>query len=506
MLLNKPIDRTNLKCTEPDCNQGLHGNVRFCPFCGTSTGNSDDNVVVKVAKARPQSKAKTAAASASLAQSERVNSEPNDSATPTVAQTVVRVATANSAKHGNSNGESQDLPPEITGQVQQTPAERPQSKEEQLRTKTGVAPHFPVSAEKPASKKKSWLVAGMIVIALVYIWVNRGVDDAPSDSVVAQATPKAQVSRQSAPLRSPAGNERMPTGVPPAKPIQEAPPSIQAELKIDEVLAPIPTKYAESQLLNMLANARDTEMTAVLGARRSLQQLVYPPRGDRKTARDANAKGLDALRRDELIEATSLFAAGVKADPADQEIVNNLAFSLHKQGRLLEARLAAIATLTLAPERTPAWANLAQVLADSGDTERAVSAFLLAAKFSTNPVKNRDFLQSLAQEDPSVQVRDAAGKALALLTPPLAPAMPQPPFSAPAPTFSAPAAPVRDNSGIINGMVDEGETCMAAKKYDCAITSARSALRIDSNNGRASQLLRNAEREQRKAMDSITIN
>lgn len=68
------------------------------------------------------------------------------------------------------------------------------------------------------------------------------------------------------------------------------------------------------------------------------------------------------------------------------------------------------------------------------------------------------------------------------------------------------AAQMPSNSGAINGMLDDGESCFAKKKYDCAITDAKSALLIDPSNARALALKQRAEAESKRAMESITIN
>lgn len=52
----------------------------------------------------------------------------------------------------------------------------------------------------------------------------------------------------------------------------------------------------------------------------------------------------------------------------------------------------------------------------------------------------------------------------------------------------------------------EAEECMARKRYDCAIEQVAAILRKEPGNARAIGLKQQAEREQRKAMDSITIN
>lgn len=68
------------------------------------------------------------------------------------------------------------------------------------------------------------------------------------------------------------------------------------------------------------------------------------------------------------------------------------------------------------------------------------------------------------------------------------------------------AAPSTANNDFVAGALDDGDACMAKKKYDCAITDAKSALRIEPGNARAQSLKQRAETEQKRALESITIN
>lgn len=91
---------------------------------------------------------------------------------------------------------------------------------------------------------------------------------------------------------------------------------------------------------------------------------------------------------------------------------------------------------------------------------------------------------------------------------------------APAPSPKPSAEPARAASGrdggqpredsskvsAIAAIVDEGEGCFNKKKFDCAISAAGSALRLDPGYARAADLKRRAEAEQKRALDSISIN
>lgn len=107
-----------------------------------------------------------------------------------------------------------------------------------------------------------------------------------------------------------------------------------------------------------------------------------------------------------------------------------------------------------------------------------------------------------------------------VITPPAAPTPPAavPPAAAkpaaPAP-IAAPApvhvklktpAPALVNSTAISGMLDDAKNCYAQKKFDCAIASANSALRLDPSNAAAKDTLQRAQAAQKQALQSISIN
>lgn len=80
------------------------------------------------------------------------------------------------------------------------------------------------------------------------------------------------------------------------------------------------------------------------------------------------------------------------------------------------------------------------------------------------------------------------------------------PRPAPSPVVTAARQPA---SAIpmtaINASLAEADGCYAQKRYECAISSANAALRLDPNNVRAHDLKRRAELEQKRALDSISI-
>ncbi|MEW5891007.1 MAG: hypothetical protein AB1768_18655 [Pseudomonadota bacterium] len=102
----------------------------------------------------------------------------------------------------------------------------------------------------------------------------------------------------------------------------------------------------------------------------------------------------------------------------------------------------------------------------------------------------------------------------------------QQPISAPAPPRAAPAPakPAREGhippkdtgtrrsveqaqtaSAAVAGMLEDAEACMGRKQYDCAIASAKAALRVAPGNANATAILRRAEAEQKRALEGIAI-
>jgi len=69
------------------------------------------------------------------------------------------------------------------------------------------------------------------------------------------------------------------------------------------------------------------------------------------------------------------------------------------------------------------------------------------------------------------------------------------------------AEPVQANplQTAINASMEEGEQCMARKKFDCAISSANTILRFDSRNARALEMKRKAKEAQDRALSQIDI-
>ncbi|MFC5460175.1 tetratricopeptide repeat protein [Massilia niabensis] len=338
-----------------------------------------------------------------------------------------------------------------------------------------------------------------IILLLVVLYVMFGRDKTDSSH-----TDAAKAQAEETPAAAPAALEPAtpdPASAAPEAAVTEAP----APQTVSEVLSAIPVEAAQPSLAAMLAAARQPDLAPLLHARKGFLQLQLPAQGDSAAARAANKEGVEALQVQTYGDAVESFKKALLADPRDQEAATNLAYALYKQGNFTDARLAAMAALVLGPEQPVAWGNLAQALAEHGETDNAASAFLLAVRLSPDQAKARDALRTMAQAGPSLAVRDVAGKAVAMMTE-AAPADPEarpPAARVPVPS-PAPASQIRDNS-VVNGLMDDAEACSSARKYDCAISNAKAVLRLDPQHARARALQRQAETEQKRALDSITI-
>ncbi|MGH9890581.1 MAG: tetratricopeptide repeat protein [bacterium] len=142
-------------------------------------------------------------------------------------------------------------------------------------------------------------------------------------------------------------------------------------------------------------------------ARRRGVESGPPRRGDRKTARAANGRGLSYFQAGEIREAVSAFWDAHQADPADVEVLNNLGHAYLMQGDLASAELYILAALAVAPQRAAAWSDLGQVYGKNGDTMGAVSAFANAYRFSQNRDKTHQFFLGLLEKQEDASLKQA---------------------------------------------------------------------------------------------------
>lgn len=119
------------------------------------------------------------------------------------------------------------------------------------------------------------------------------------------------------------------------------------------------------------------------------------PRGDRGIARKFNDNGLAQMKENKITEAIFSFTKAAEADPADIEIINNLAVALFENNRFDDGLEVLEKVFLLSIDRTIPWFSLYDALARQHlDINSTCGSLLLALKFSKNQTKTLDFIEN----------------------------------------------------------------------------------------------------------------
>jgi tetratricopeptide (TPR) repeat protein len=168
---------------------------------------------------------------------------------------------------------------------------------------------------------------------------------------------------------------------------------------------------------SMLSAAQDNDPKSIEVAAAAIDKARNPKPGIEKAAakesRVKNSLGLKASKAGNDSEAAKLFFEALKLNSYDQEIADNLGFSLYPIADYSAARKAYYASLKLNPRRSSAWMGLAKVLAITGANGKALNAFELGFRYTKSPISARQALLVVYRDDANVMVRTAAGNALA---------------------------------------------------------------------------------------------
>jgi LSD1 subclass zinc finger protein len=165
-------------------------------------------------------------------------------------------------------------------------------------------------------------------------------------------------------------------------------------------------------LLTVLQSAAKSDWA---GVDIQVQQLKSSPpvaRGDRKAARASNTEGLHALQQNDTATAIAAFAKGVHSDISDIEVRNNLGYAYLQAGDLKNAVDTLADVLLLVPDRSSAWANMADALAQSGQQAAAEASLRLTVRYSANRTKTVDFLNKTLEAHASDKFKQVAAQVL----------------------------------------------------------------------------------------------
>jgi len=228
------------------------------------------------------------------------------------------------------------------------------------------------------------------------------------------------------PMPAPAETQSIVDTTPQKMPVEAPDPVIGATTPSAEPIAttgaPESTKLAPAPAQGSLtANPVTNLILAALAADwQNVDRLVastrpsnpLAERGDRKAARAANAQGLALLNQHQYEAAIAAFSAGIKADPSDVEIINNLGFAYISVDRSNEAIDTLAVALLAVPDRSSAWANLSEAFSQLQNENASIGALRLAARFSGNREKTTEYLRKVSSDHPQPIYRSAAARVL----------------------------------------------------------------------------------------------
>lgn len=94
-------------------------------------------------------------------------------------------------------------------------------------------------------------------------------------------------------------------------------------------------------------------------------------------ARQLNKEAIELIRNEDNFAAAIPKLEQAKGlYPSDSEILGNLGYAYSNVGNYAQAKINFTASLKINPKRGATWGNLAPVLADQGEVEWAVTAFV----------------------------------------------------------------------------------------------------------------------------------
>ena len=146
-------------------------------------------------------------------------------------------------------------------------------------------------------------------------------------------------------------------------------------------------------MLRMAATDDWAGVQALLSEKRPQTHLVQ----DKNTARSYNKAGLDLINQGDWDGAQSMFEQAVQANASDPEIRNNLGFTELRLGNHEQAQLHLVNTLLMAPGRTSAWSNLAELMAETNEPVTSTASLRLAVHFSRNQKRTLEILSDPAR-------------------------------------------------------------------------------------------------------------
>jgi WD40 repeat protein len=280
--------------------------------------------------------------------------------------------------------------------------------------------------EKAPPNKSRWPIAvavsaAIFLVPLLLLYLKEVlVRPTKAGGAPAAEVARVETAREGAAPPTPATTPRHTTGSAPPPPPATATAATrttpeQFDQKLGALGSLLDLKQAAAAIDEMIAASVAQDPGRIDRAAAVIAALEKPPRGERRTARALNAKALDALPSDP-IAAVGLLHDAAEADPADAEILGNLAAAYLKAGLPREALRASMISLALTPRRASTWGTVALSTFALGMPEAtSLAAFHNAYRYAGNPEKSVEYLTTLANDDPDPRIRAFAEKTLTTL-------------------------------------------------------------------------------------------
>jgi Flp pilus assembly protein TadD len=174
------------------------------------------------------------------------------------------------------------------------------------------------------------------------------------------------------------------------------------------------------------ANASSTELIGAMiqfandyekqiEARKRVEALPKPKHGNKKEARKLNDQALALAKQANYQDALPIMESAYKADSADVEIANNLAYLEIMLNDVKSAEKYLFETLILKPDRSGAWADLGRVFVAEGNEEYAKNCYINFFISSKNPEAALKHLTTEVPDNPVLtRVKLAANEEISL--------------------------------------------------------------------------------------------
>ncbi len=176
------------------------------------------------------------------------------------------------------------------------------------------------------------------------------------------------------------------------KPVKQAPAAEATTTAKDEL----------NQLLGLVRDGRWKEVGPKVQLIKSMSQVSA---GNSKASAEASAAADQTLKAGNAQEAASQFEKAVAMDAANAEARFGLGTSLVRSGKASVATAVLIDGLLIAPDRGAGWLAAAEVFAENGKDEAAVSALKLAVHLAKNREGALKFLGAANENIPNAKLR-----------------------------------------------------------------------------------------------------